>query len=53
MTDWLRKCMPKKKTHKGFAKRVKVTANGKIKHHKGGASHLMSVKNAKSPPADS
>ena len=35
------------KTHKGLAKRVKVTANGKIKIHKAGASHLMSVKNAK------
>jgi large subunit ribosomal protein L35 len=39
--------MPKQKTHKGLAKRVKVTANGKIKLHKAGASHLMSVKNAK------
>jgi large subunit ribosomal protein L35 len=39
--------MPKMKTHKGLAKRVKVTANGKIKIHKAGASHLMSVKNAK------
>lgn len=39
--------MPKMKTHKGLAKRVKVTANGKIKIHKAGASHLMSVKSAK------
>jgi large subunit ribosomal protein L35 len=39
--------MPKQKTHKGLAKRVKVTATGKIKIHKAGASHLMSVKNAK------
>ena len=39
--------MPKQKTHKGLAKRVKVTAKGKIKIHKAGASHLMSVKNAK------
>jgi large subunit ribosomal protein L35 len=39
--------MPKHKTHKGLAKRVKVTARGKIKLHKAGASHLMSVKNAK------
>jgi large subunit ribosomal protein L35 len=30
-----------------LAKRVKVTARGKIKLHKAGASHLMSVKNAK------
>ena len=39
--------MPKQKTHKGLAKRVKVTAKGKIKLHKAGASHLMSVKKAK------
>ena len=39
--------MPKHKTHKGLAKRVKVSARGKIKLHKAGASHLMSVKNAK------
>lgn len=39
--------MPKQKTHKGLAKRVKRTARGKIKLHKAGASHLMSVKNAK------
>ncbi|MBM4024339.1 MAG: 50S ribosomal protein L35 [Planctomycetes bacterium] len=39
--------MPKQKTHKGLTKRVKVTAKGKIKLHKAGASHLMSVKNAK------
>ena len=38
--------MPKQKTHKGLAKRVKVTARGKIKLHRAGASHLMSVKNA-------
>lgn len=38
--------MPKQKTHKGLAKRVKVTANRKIKHRKAGAGHLMSVKNA-------
>jgi large subunit ribosomal protein L35 len=39
--------MPKLKTHKGLAKRVKITARGKVKHHRPGASHLMSVKNAK------
>ena len=37
----------KQKTHKGLAKRVKVTARGKIKHRKAAASHLMSVKSAK------
>ena len=39
--------MPKQKTHKGLAKRVKVTGTGKLKHRRAGASHLMSVKNAK------
>lgn len=39
--------MPKQKTHKGLAKRVKVTARGKIKLKKAGAGHLMSGKNAK------
>ncbi len=39
--------MPKQKTHKGLAKRVKVTARGKIKAHKSYAGHLMSCKNAK------
>ena len=39
--------MPKLKTHKGLAKRVKVTGTGKLKHMRAGASHLMSVKNAK------
>ena len=38
--------MPKQKTHKGLAKRVKVTARGKIKHYRAGASHLMSVKSS-------
>jgi len=39
--------MPKQKTHKGIAKRVKVTGRGKLKHRRAGASHLMSGKNAK------
>ncbi len=39
--------MPKQKTHKGLAKRVKVTARGKIKVKKAGAGHLMSGKDAK------
>jgi large subunit ribosomal protein L35 len=39
--------MPKQKAHKGLVKRVKVTARGKIKHRRAGASHLMSVKSAK------
>ena len=39
--------MPKQKTHKGLAKRVKVTAKGKVKHRRAGMGHLMSSKNAK------
>ena len=39
--------MPKLKRHKGLAKRIKVTATGKLKHRRPGSSHLMSVKNAK------
>ena len=39
--------MPKEKTHKGLAKRVRVTARGKIKRGKAGGRHLLSVKNAK------
>lgn len=39
--------MPKQKTHKGLAKRVKVTAQGKVKHKRAGAGHLMSGKDAK------
>jgi large subunit ribosomal protein L35 len=39
--------MPKEKTHKGLAKRVKVTARGKIKRQKAGGGHLLSNKSAK------
>ncbi len=39
--------MPKKKTHKGTAKRFKVTKTGKILHKKMGSSHLMEKKSAK------
>ncbi len=39
--------MPKIKTHKGLAKRVKVTATGKVVHSKSYKSHLMSTKNGK------
>jgi len=37
--------MPKLKTHKGIAKRVKKTSNGKLKHHKGFKSHILTKKN--------
>ena len=36
--------MPKQKTHKGLAKRVNVTKNGKIKRKKAFMGHLMSHK---------
>ena len=39
--------MGKQKTHKGLSKRVRVSARGKVKHRRAGASHLMSGKNAK------
>ena len=34
--------MPKQKTHKGYAKRVKVTGTGKVVRPKCNGSHLMS-----------
>lgn len=39
--------MPKMKTHRGLAKRVKVTATGKIKRAKAYHSHLLSSKTPK------
>ena len=39
--------MPKQKTHKGLAKRVKVTSKGKVKYKKSFGGHLMSSKTAK------
>jgi large subunit ribosomal protein L35 len=39
--------MPKKKTHKGLKKRVKVTGSGKIKAHTSFMGHLMSGKSSK------
>ena len=39
--------MPKLKTHKGAAKRFKVTASGKIKRSKAYRSHLMDNKSQK------
>ncbi|MEE9369840.1 MAG: 50S ribosomal protein L35 [Sedimentisphaerales bacterium] len=39
--------MPKQKTHKGLAKRVKITAKGRLKRKRSCGSHLMSGKNAK------
>ena len=34
--------MPKIKTHKGLAKRIKVTATGKLVSKRASGSHLMS-----------
>jgi large subunit ribosomal protein L35 len=39
--------MPKLKTHRGFAKRVKVTGKGKLKRAKAFHSHLLSNKTPK------
>jgi large subunit ribosomal protein L35 len=39
--------MPKMKTHKGLRKRVKLSANGKVKRKRANGGHLMSTKNAK------
>jgi large subunit ribosomal protein L35 len=39
--------MPKMKTHKATAKRLKVTGSGKIMHKQAGASHLLSKKSSR------
>ncbi|NLW07328.1 MAG: 50S ribosomal protein L35 [Clostridia bacterium] len=39
--------MPKMKTHKGAAKRLRFTASGKVKRAKAYKSHLLAGKNAK------
>ncbi|MFW6381595.1 MAG: 50S ribosomal protein L35 [Bacillota bacterium] len=36
--------MPKMKTHKGIAKRMKKTSSGKLKHKKGFKSHILTKK---------
>jgi large subunit ribosomal protein L35 len=36
--------MPKLKTHRGVAKRFKVSATGKIRHKRAGKSHLLTKK---------
>jgi large subunit ribosomal protein L35 len=50
LEKWFRegnKSMPKLKTHKGLAKRVKVTGTGKVKRRRCGGGHLLSGKSAK------
>ena len=39
--------MPKMKTHRGAAKRVKITASGKLKRSRAFTSHLFANKNTK------
>ena len=39
--------MPKQKTVKSVAKRVKVTGRGKLKRRKAGRRHLMASKSSK------
>jgi large subunit ribosomal protein L35 len=39
--------MPKMKTHKGAAKRFKVTASGKVKRMKAFKSHILTKKSSK------
>lgn len=39
--------MPKQKTHKGAAKRFKVSANGKVLRHHSETSHIMTKKTTK------
>jgi len=39
--------MPKIKTHKGIAKRVKKTKNGKLLRNKAFNSHILTKKNGK------
>ncbi|HXU44294.1 MAG TPA: 50S ribosomal protein L35 [Thermoanaerobaculia bacterium] len=36
--------MPKQKTHKGAAKRFKVTAGGKVLRHQAGHNHILTSK---------
>ena len=39
--------MPKMKTHRGAAKRFKVTGSGKVKRHKAYHSHILTKKDPK------
>jgi large subunit ribosomal protein L35 len=36
--------MPKLKTHRGVAKRFKISGTGKIRHKRAGKSHLLTKK---------
>ena len=39
--------MPKRKTNKSVAKRVKITAHGKVRLRKAGMNHILSGKPSK------
>ena len=39
--------MPKMKTHKGAAKRFKITGSGKVKRYRAYKSHILTKKSAK------
>ena len=39
--------MPKVKTHKGAAKRFKVTGSGKVRRYKAFKSHILTKKSTK------
>jgi len=39
--------MPKQKTHKGVAKRIKITGRGKVRRYPCGARKLLSKKSGK------
>lgn len=39
--------MPKRKAHKGAAKRFKVTGSGKVKHKKANLRHILTKRSAK------
>lgn len=39
--------MPKVKTHRGAAKRFKVTGSGKVKYKKANLRHILTSKNSK------
>ncbi len=39
--------MPKMKTHKGAAKRFKLTGSGKVKRYKANKSHILTKKTSK------
>ena len=39
--------MPKQKTNKSVKKRMKITATGKVKHHKANRRHLMNNRKSK------